>query len=446
MLAKSNPGKRSIMLESNEISNRVRKLRRSVGGSVSRSYRSWIASLAIAGLLIVPGPKTVAQQNQLENQDFDPFGQATGLKKSEILDGWLSLFDGQSLYGWKAESDANWHVENGELRADRGSMGLLRTTSQFDDFEIRVEFKSSATTNSGLFLRTSPKPNDPADDCFELNIAQPDQNPFPTGSLVFRVKAEVDLQPDQWNRYRAVADGNRLKVWVNDRLTVDFQNPKPLGRGYIGLQFREGPIAFRNIVLKPLNQKAIFNSRDLAGWNTDNQLESQFSVTEQGELRMQNGRGQIETADSFGDFVFSTECKTNAKGLNSGVFFRCIPGELMNGYESQIENGYKNGDRTQPVDCGTGGIFRRKDARRIVANDEEWFTKTIVATGPHFAVWVNGYQVSDWTDKRKPDANPRKGLRLEKGSLIFQGHDPTTDVLFKNIRIREITTRRPSTK
>jgi len=116
----------------------------------------------------------------------------------------------------------------------------------------------------------------------------------------------------------------------------------------------------------------------------------------------------------------------------------------MNGYESQIHNEFKNNDRSLPTNNGTGGIFRRTDARYVNADDKKWFSKTIIATGPHVSIWVNGYQVTDWTDKRKPDANPRKGLRLEKGTIIFQGHDPTTDVLLKNICAKEIAPRRPS--
>ena len=107
----------------------------------------------------------------------------------------------------------------------------------------------------------------------------------------------------------------------------------------------------------------------------------------------------------------------------------------MNGYESQIHNGFKGGDRTDPIDCGTGGIFRRQNARRVMADDQEWFAKTIVADGRHFATWVNGYQVADWTDTRKADPNPRRGLRLEAGTIMIQGHDPTTDLSFRNLRL-----------
>jgi len=62
--------------------------------------------------------------------------------------------------------------------------------------------------------------------------------------------------------------------------------------------------------------------------------------------------------------------------------------------------------------------------------------------GRHMAAWVNGVQVSDWVDTRPPDDNPRKGLRLEAGTIQLQGHDPTTDLSFRSLRIREIPPRR----
>lgn len=377
-------------------------------------------------------------------QNEELLAPTPGLTQNQVFDGWISLFDGSSLFGWKPASDANWSVEAGEIRVSEGERGLLRTTTQFDDFEMTLDFKTSARANSGIFLRTSPNPKDVLRDCYELNIAHPLDHEFPSGSLVGRAKCELDVKDGQWHQFRILADGPKIQVWLDDEKAVDYVDPNPLGRGYIGLQLNSGPAAFRNIAIKPLNTKSLFDGKTLDQWNTDQQVDSEFKVTGEGELQILQGRGQIESKEQFGDFIFSALCKTNAEGLNSGVFFRCIPGELMNGYESQIQNQFKNKDRQQPVDCGTGGIFRRSPARFVNANDNDWFAKTIIATGPHVSVWVNGYQVTDWTDRRKPDSNPRNGLRLEKGTIIFQGHDPTTDILFKSIQAKEMTVRRPS--
>src|SRR5262249_15973253 len=148
--------------------------------------------------------------------------------------------------------------------------------------------------------------------------------------------------------------------------------------------------------------------------------------------------GDLFTEKHFDDFVLQLECKTNGKALNSGVFFRCVPDQYQNGYEAQIQNAYFGNDRTKPIDYGTGAIYRRLPARKVVSNDSEWFTMTVAASGPHIATWVNGYQTVDWTDERKAHDNPRQGLRTARGHLSIQGHDPTTDLLFRNIRIAEL--------
>ncbi len=73
-----------------------------------------------------------------------------------------------------------------------------------------------------------------------------------------------------------------------------------------------------------------------------------------------------------------------------------------------------------------------------MAKDGEWFTMTVVAHGNHIATWVNGIQQVDWYDNRPPSDNPRTGCRLEAGHISIQGHDPTTNLSFRNIRIAEL--------
>jgi hypothetical protein len=320
-----------------------------------------------------------------------------------------------------------------------GNPGFLVTSTQFADYELYAEFKAGDQTNSGIFLRTPLRPSDPAKDCYELNIA-PASNAFPTGSLVRRAKTELsdkDFPPaDQWHAFRVIVDGPSITVHLNDQQVLQYIDPEPRRRGHISLQLNKGPVAFRNVRLRPLGLKSMFNGRDLDGWVATG--ESRFEVNPQGEIHVLSGSGQLETADVYGDFVLQLECQVNGDDLNSGIFFRCIPREKMNGYESQIHNAFTGDDRTKPVDCGTGGIFRRQNARRVVADDHEWFHKTIIADGLHMAVWVNGFQVSSWTDDRPPEANPRRGSRLYAGTICIQGHDPTTDLLFRNLRIVEM--------
>ncbi len=380
--------------------------------------------------------------NHLKGQDpVLDLSPIDSLSESAQFLGWLQLFDGKTLYGWKPVAETDWHVENGAIVATQGSKGLLRTTSQFDDFQLCFEFRCDDKANSGVFLRTSPKPRDPTHDCYEFNIA-PAINPFPTGSLVGRKKSAAEIQPreQQWHQVHIIANGNTINATIDQKEVISYVDTKHLGRGYIGLQFNQGKIEFRNIFLRPLNLSQLLD-KDLSKWNTDLAMDSKFSIDADNVMNVSGGRGQIETREAFADFAFSMNCKTNAVGLNSGVFFRCIPGDLMNGYESQIQNEFLNQDRSNPKDCGTGGIFRRTKAKRIVAEDEVWFTKTIIANGPHISVWVNGQQVTDWSDTRAPDENPRQGRRLKAGTIILQGHDPTTDIDFAQLKVRTLTER-----
>ena len=165
-----------------------------------------------------------------------PTAVAATLSEEALNEGSISLFDGETLFGWKAASKADWQVVDGEIRVDAGEPGLLCTTTQFADYVLRVDFRAAADTNSGIFLRTSPRPKNVQGDCYELNIAPP-ANPFPTGSFVGRKKVEpalaVDLMP--MNVMCAKLCINHLrkdKQSLDEDLTASY---------YVYVNRREGP-------------------------------------------------------------------------------------------------------------------------------------------------------------------------------------------------------------
>jgi hypothetical protein len=365
------------------------------------------------------------------------------LTSEELAEGWVLLFDGQTDFGWKATGKANWKAEGGVISVSEGEPGFLYHTTQFGDFELKVDFRAAKETNSGVFLRTSPLPKDPAKDCYELNIAAPDVSPFPTGSFVGRKKCDPYAGKADWQTFDITARSGQFEVRLDGRRVLEYEDPRPLGRGFISLQFNKGPVEFRNVKVRPLGLKSIFNGKDLTGWKVHpaEKNKSVFAVTPDGWLNVRNGPGQLESQGQWADFALQLEVFCGGRGLNSGIFFRNIPGEFWQGYESQIHNGYKDDDRTKPADFGTGGFYRRQGARKVVADDGQWFHKTVMVAGPHMAAWVNGYQVSDWTDTRAKNDNPRNGLRLAKGTLAIQGHDPTTNLSFRNLRIAELAER-----
>ncbi|HBJ34390.1 MAG TPA: DUF1080 domain-containing protein [Planctomycetaceae bacterium] len=360
------------------------------------------------------------------------------LPVEETRAGWVRLFDEHTLFGWQIAAPANWRIESGAIKVDAGDTGLLCTSVPWQDFELRLEIKADEKTNSGIFLRTPLTPEDPATDCYEFNIA-PADNPFPTGSLVKRLRSDADikLDPQAWHLYEFRLVGDRLTVSINGQQVLDYTDPLPLAPGRIGLQHNAGAVAFRDIRIRPIGLEKLITD-DLANWTQYPDMAGKFEMIEGGLLQVTDGRGQLESKESYDDFVLFAEAKTMSENLNSGIFFRCIPGETMNGYECQINHAIKDADPLAPADCGTGGIFRRSDARIVAASDREWFTMMLVANRSQVAAWVNGLQVTDWKDNRQADPNPRKGLRLEAGTLMIQAHDPTTDLLFKSLDVMPI--------
>lgn len=366
------------------------------------------------------------------------------LTDEQVTNGWISLFDGTTLFGWESSSSANWRVQDGVIVADEGERGLLQTTFQFADFELKCDFRVAKGGNSGVFLRSKFSPQHPATDCYELNICDTHET-YPTGSLVGRAKAPSLPPTDgQWHSWHVTCEKGHLRIRLDGDEFLDFRDGEARGRrsGHIGLQFNSGRAEFRRILLRPLGMRDLFDGSSLSGFRVVPGSKSVFPVSSE-DLAVMNGPGFLETEDRFADFILQTTLRTNGKGLNSGIFFRAMRGTEAapsNGYEMQIQNSVQNGDPEKPVDSGTGAIFRRQAVRRVNARDNEFFTATLIAQGAHIGTWVNGYQVVDWTDDRQPHENPRKGKRLRAGHISLQGHDATTDLSLRKLRITDAPT------
>jgi hypothetical protein len=279
-------------------------------------------------------------------------------------------------------------------------------------------------------------------------------------------------QGAKWSHahFRIVPGGLAYRLETPGKKPVEHKQGLSKWYGVSGLTFspdprKDGKLFLRNLKLKPLNTLSLFNGQDLSGWKKyegdKKRAKSDFSVTKEGWINIKNGPGDLQTEDKWADFVLQVDCISNGKFLNSGVFFRCRPGEYQNGYEAQIHNGFnkeptkeytleeydpktnkltgKTKVKYTAIDYGTGAIYRRIPARREVARDHEWFTMTVVAQGRHIATWVNGIQVVDWTDNRPLSDNARNGCRLEAGPISLQGHDPTTNLSFRNFRLSDLS-------
>lgn len=173
--------------------------------------------------------------------------------------GWISLFNGEDLSGWKLrDSDGanGWTVVDGVYVNSTPSTDLL-TEQVFYDFALYVEFKVPERTNSGLYLR----------DKYEIQILNGYGQPLrenSCGALYRRVPPAVNAckPPGEWQTFEVTLVGRKLTVNHNGKLIIDGADigPKgtggaserPDGPGPLRLQGDHGEISFRNIRIRPL--------------------------------------------------------------------------------------------------------------------------------------------------------------------------------------------------
>ena len=351
------------------------------------------------------------------------------VRAADVAEGnWINLFDGETLFGWTQFGDIGWEAKDGVLSASTGTGGWLATTSQFKDFELTAEVKLDGYGTVGVAVR-----------------AGLEGHPMDTGGATITVgtPASKDDNGGKWHTVHVRAMGSALEASVDGKpVEVSASRDK----GYVLIEYqrydqaRGKPytLSVQNVKLRPLGLTPIFNGTNLDGWNIIPDLPSKFTVKD-GAINIIDGHGQIETAGTYKDFTLQLDIYSNGEHLNSGVFFRGPVGVFWKGYESQVRNQWEGDDRTKPVDFGTGGNYGNQETRKVVPSDHEWFQKTIVCNGNHAAVWINGYQVSDFYDTRQTTENSdgKSGYVPGPGTIHLQGHDPTTDLSFKNINIQE---------
>jgi hypothetical protein len=173
--------------------------------------------------------------------------------------GWVTLIDGEKgMENWvKSGSDANWRAADGAIEADKTTgkgTSVLVSKQSFRNFELYVEFWASADTNSGVYLRIrNPKNVSTSTGAYEVQIW--DKNPQPqysTGSLVNVAAVQpIYKAGGKWNTYEIYANGPDITVKLNGVVTAH-GNDARFPEGPIGLQFNEGPVKFRKVLIREL--------------------------------------------------------------------------------------------------------------------------------------------------------------------------------------------------
>jgi hypothetical protein len=190
---------------------------------------------------------------------------------------WISLFDGTSLRGWRAQWHANaFNVANGQISAHGGGARLFYAgpsgQANFKNFEFSAEVMIQPGAESALCFHTKAQPVTAPSPGFQVLLANDARGPNgfiqrrKTGSLCgVRHVWKQFIRDKEWFALNILVRQKQIQVRVNDMLVVDYIEPEDafsasadfdcrIGHGTFALEAinPQGTTFFRNIRVRPL--------------------------------------------------------------------------------------------------------------------------------------------------------------------------------------------------
>jgi hypothetical protein len=190
--------------------------------------------------------------------------------------GFVSLFDGKDLNGWKLVGGhgPGYVVQDGRIVCPADGGGNLFTEKEYGNFVLRFEFLLTPGANNGIGIR-APYEGDAAYKGMEIQILDDSDQVYKGkirpeqyhGSVYDLIPARTGFRKPvgEWNEEEITANGRRITVKLNDVIILDasldiIKEPKLLEKhpgaartsGHIGFLGHGSHVEFRNIRVKEL--------------------------------------------------------------------------------------------------------------------------------------------------------------------------------------------------
>ncbi|RDV15301.1 DUF1080 domain-containing protein [Pontibacter diazotrophicus] len=410
-------------------------------------------------------------------------------------EGFVSLFNGKDLTGWKglvedpikrAQMDSktlaqkqaaadeemrrDWKVENGEIVFVGKGYNNLTTEKKYGDFEMFVDWKiyddGSGEGDAGIYLRGTPQVQ-----MWDTSRVDAGAQVGSGGLYNNKVNPSKPLKVadnplGEWNNFRILMQGDRVTVYLNGELVTDnvmLENYWDRGmpifpEEQLELQAHGSPVAYRDLYIREIPRakpfelsaaekkegfKVLFDGTNMHNW----QGNTADYVTENGEMVVREPKfgsgGNLYTREEYGDFVFRFEFKLTP-GANNGLGIRTpLEGDAAYvGMELQILDNdadiYRNLKEYQYHGSVYGVIPAKRGYLKPVG---EWNYEEVIVRGNKVKVILNGTTIldGDIAEASKGgtlDGENHPGLKRAKGHIGFLGHGST--VWFRNIRVKDL--------
>jgi hypothetical protein len=186
-------------------------------------------------------------------------------------DGWVSLFDGKTLDGWKVGANAaTFKVEDGAIvvngpRAHLYYVGPVQN-HDFRNFEFKAEVMTTPGSNSGLYFHTAYQEDGWPSKGYEVQVNNSHTDWRRTAGLyAIQDVKEPPAKDGEWFTMHIVVNGKKVTTAVNGKTLVDYTEPENperpkdmaarlISSGTFAIQGHDpnSKVLVRNIMVKPL--------------------------------------------------------------------------------------------------------------------------------------------------------------------------------------------------
>ena len=411
------------------------------------------------------------------------------LKKLPYDYGFVSMFNGKDLTGWKGlvgnpiyrnkqtdsalkalqtKADAkivnDWVVKDGVL-VFTGHGDNLCTEKKYGDFEMYVDWKITAQGDAGIYLRGSPQVQIWDTSRREVGAQVGSGGLYNNQKNQSKPLVVADNAIGSWNNFHIIMKGDKVTVYLNGVLVTDNvvlenywdRNLPIFIKEQIELQAHGTYVAYRNLYIRELpDNKAVNLSEEekkegfvnlFDGTNIDQWMGNTAGyIVNDGALVVvpDNGSGgNLYTKEEYADFIYRFEFQLTP-GANNGIGVHAPPvGDAAYvGMEIQVldnEAPIYNSLQAYQYHGSVYGIAAAK--RGYLLPTGEWNKEEIMLKGSKIKVTLNGTVINEVdlkeaTKNGTVDHKEHPGLNRTTGHIGFLGHGDV--VRFKNMRIKKI--------
>jgi len=174
------------------------------------------------------------------------------LTEAEAQAGWRLLFDGRTTRGWRGYGKPDfpkqgWVIEDGCLKKVAGVRGGdIVTEAEFDDFELRWEWKLPPRANNGVkYLVLESRPNAPGHEYQMVDDATMEDPRHRTAAFYDVLPPGMPAKPrplGEWNESRIIVQGLWVEHWLNGRKVLGYRLGSPeLKAAIANSKFKDAP-------------------------------------------------------------------------------------------------------------------------------------------------------------------------------------------------------------